>query len=476
VSDGISLTAGGVEAMAPVDSFDLTIAPDSIQRDRVYPALSRVGAGWLFYAPHLRVDGPSIPFHLSIEVPAGWSVVGHRDEKGELVGDGYVFIGPSAYVRKGMVDVVAAPETPDWLVQMIDDTASGAVGFYERRLGAELGARPTIIVEYEPKQDGSYRGDTVPGAMVSLRFYGSSWRDPGSAGAHVVTDFLEHELFHFWNAEWAKSSEGSTRAWLHEGGANYAALLLGRERGEVTEDAFTSAINQHLERCQGDLPSLDLRSHAPKRGQGVYACGTVFQWAVDIGLRKTSNGQRDALSWWKHLLASAHTGGGSYSFDGAYALLGSDATKAADALLDPASAAGWKAFADAAHGYGVDMVLSRQPRADMVAALDHVLELSCGPERGFRTFPDHVELDAGTQCGPLSGIRDVDTVAGFSPTTQSSAMNDAVRARCAAGHAIDFGWKGKTVATAPCSKPLAAPTRGWQVRSTAQAAGGKTAH
>jgi hypothetical protein len=467
LGEGLSFSPDGVASTTPVTTFDIAIAPDSKQRDRVYPALSRVGGGWLIYAPHLQLDDTVTAGRLSIEVPAGWSVVGHRDEKGELVGDGYIFAGPSAYVRRGAVDVVSAPSSPEWLLRMIEQYADGAVDFYSRRLGAPLGVHATIVVDVEPEREGSYHGDTTPGAMVSLRFFGARWSERGTAATGSVSDFLDHELFHLWNAEVARTAEGATRPWLHEGGANYAALLLGRERGTMSEDGYVANLNRHLERCQRALPELDLRDRGPKRGGAVYACGTVLQWAIDIGLRKVSNGQRDALTWWRDVLAKADGEGRTYSFDGAYALVGPDASKAADALLGAGS---WAVFADAARGYGVDLALSRLPAEDMVDALDHLLEIHCGHDRGFFTFADHVELDAHMHCGPIDGVRDVDSIAGFDVVAQASAMNDAVRKLCASGKPVEFGWKGKVVARVPCTKPLAPATLGWQLRPPAAGA------
>lgn len=463
--NGLSLSSDGVDGAAPVRGFEIAIAPDSKERDRIYPALTRLGDGWLLYAPHLKLKDDSVPFLLKFEVPKDWKVVGHRDERDQLVGDGYVFIGPASYVREGAADVIAAPSTPKWLVDAIDDTAIGAVSFYTRRLGLGLRTHPTIIVSHGGQVRGGYRGDTTPAALVSLRFDGASWKERDLASMKTVADFLDHEIFHFWNGELAQPGEGKARPWLHEGGADFAALLLGRDRKEVSDDEFAAAMNRHLDRCQSAQPNLDLRAHGPTGGRGVYACGAVLEWAIDAGLRQTSKGKLDALDWWKDVLAAAQREGGSYKLDPSYALVDPAATKASKVLLDPASKGGWKAFADAMRGYGVDLVLQRLPGRDVVAALDHVLELSCGPDRGFTTFPDHVALDAGPKCGPLSGIVEVDSVAGFNPMTQSSKMNDAVRSLCRTNKAIELAWKGKTVAKAPCTKPLGPAEEGWQIRT-----------
>lgn len=461
---GLSLVDGGVAATTPVSNFDVHIAPDSKQRDRVYPALTRVGEGWMVYAPHLRVEAAAIPGRLSIEVPSGWGVVGRRDANGALVGDGYVFAGPSAYVHRGVADVVSAPATPSWLLREIDEAASRTVAFYERRLGAPLREHATILVAHEPDKNGSFHGDTTPGAMMSLRFYGSAWNENDPAATEVLADFVHHELFHFWNGELARSSEGDTRPWLHEGGANYAALLASRERGTMSEEKFYAALNRHLERCQAALGNRDLRTRGPKRGGATYACGTVLQWAIDIGLRKTSNGQQDVLSWWKDVLEKARSEGGRYSFESAYGLVGLEASRAANALLDGGDERRWAIFAEAAARYGVPMVQSRQPASDLVSALDHVLAIHCGRDRGFFTLSDHVKLDTGKHCGPLNGDLEVDSVAGFNPVADSSAMHDKVRQLCAARKPIDFRWKGKLVAQAPCTTSLPEPTLGWQIR------------
>jgi hypothetical protein len=134
------------------------------------------------------------------------------------------------------------------------------------------------------------------------------------------------------------------------------------------------------------------------------------------------------------VLARAQTDGGTYSFESAYALVGSEASKAADVLLDAGDAGRWKTFAEATRLYGAEMVQSRQPSRDLADALDHLLALHCGSgSREFFTLPDHVKLDTGPHCGPLGGN-------------------------------LELAWKGAVVARAPCTTPLPAATLGWRIR------------
>ncbi len=458
---GLSLVDAGVAATIPVSSFDISIAPDSKAHDRVYPALTRAGEGWMIYAPHLHIEGEAIAGRLSIEVPSDWTVVGRRDATGALVGDGYVFAGPSAYVHRGAADVVSAPGTPSWLLREIDQAASKTAAFYERRLGVPLREHPTILVAHQPERQGSFHGDTTSGAMMSLRFYGSGWNERDPAASERLADFVDHELFHFWNGELAHPSSG--HPWLHEGGANYAALLASRERGTMSQERFSETLNRHLERCQAAQGNRDLRTNGPKGGFAVYACGTVFQWAIDIGLRKTSNGQRDVLSWWKDVLAKAQSDGGTYSVQSSFGLIGPEAARAASVLLDGSDERTWAAFAEAVGRYGVPLVLRRKAESDLASGLSHVLAIHCGRNYGFFPLSDHVKLDTGDHCGPLNGVIEVDSVAGFNPVSDSSAMYDKVRQLCASQTPIDFRWKGKLVARVPCTTSLREPTMGWQI-------------
>jgi hypothetical protein len=132
-------------------------------------------------------------------------------------------------------------------------------------------------------------------------------------------------------------------------------------------------------------------------------------------------------------------------------------------LLDGSDERTWAAFAEAVGRHGVPLALRRQAASDLASGLSHVLAIHCGRNYGFFPQPDHVKLDTGDHCGPLNGDLEVDSVAGFNPVSDSSAMYDKVRQLCAAQTPIDFRWKGKLVARVPCTKSLREPTMAWQI-------------
>ncbi len=54
---GLTLKDGAVESDAPFDTFEIRIAPDAAEVDRIYMGLTRVGAGHVLYGPGLELKG-----------------------------------------------------------------------------------------------------------------------------------------------------------------------------------------------------------------------------------------------------------------------------------------------------------------------------------------------------------------------------------------------------------------------------------
>lgn len=457
---GATVTESAMMFAAPTTGFELAITPDKRQRDRIYPALTPVGEGWLIHAPHLLpADVGALSHDVEFKLPDGWTIVGHRNKDEKLTLDGWVYIGPESQVERGAANVVTAPDTPAWLRADVLKAANDSASFYANRLGAELTSKPGIVIAVFPKDRGDgMRGDVTPGAMVSVRFYGGGWSNASPDDASLVKEFLAHETFHFWNGDMVDSADNEERPWLHEGGASYAALLALDPTPAPGSAPLLAGINQNLAKCQSalkedeSLMTGDLRS-----GEAPYACGVVLQWAWDAGLRSTSKNTRDVLSLWKDVISEARRKGNEYSVASTLRLVPRDARRAADVLLNQTGPSRWTAFADAARSYGAELVTDRSADEDRAAALMHVLGSHCNGQRGFTTMDSHIVFNTGDRCGPLSGDKAFDAVAGHDALKDASAMYDRIREICAAGGMIDFTRNGAVAASAPCSAPLRAP-------------------
>lgn len=441
--------------------FEIDLKPDTQQRDRIYPALSAIGDGWLIYAPQLLPPETSgQPYEVSYNLPDGWVLLGPTDKDDKLTLDGWIFVGPSRLVESGATNVAVAPSTPAWLHKEILSAANTAAAFFEKRLDVKLDSAPAIIISVYPDDaSNSVRGDVTPGSMMSVRFYGNAWLKENPASANQVRELLAHEIFHFWNGGIADSADDARFPWLHEGGASYAALLVLNSSAKPEDPSFVAKLNQNLGECQSALGESETLKTASKLqfGTAPYACGVVLQWAWDAGLRSYSTGGRDVLWQWKAMIADARGKNGKYSLDDAVRLTPSAAAGAANILLNQSGPDRWAAFANAMRGYGAQMTEGRNPDEDRAAALMHVLGQHCKGQRGFTTFDTHIALDTGDRCGPLNGDKDFDAVAGFNVFTDASALYDRVQSICASGGAVEFIRNGVVVASAPCTSPLPAP-------------------
>ena len=447
--------------------FEIDLKPDSQQRDRIYPSLSRIGDGWLIYAPQLLPpEASGQPHDVSYSLPDGWVVLAPTDDGGDIELDGWVFVGPPALIESGAANVAIAPATPAWLRKEVLDAANSAAEFFEKRLGIKLEAKPGIVISVYPEDSSnSVRGDVTPGAIMSVRFYGEAWTgyDPGAADQ--VRELLAHEFFHFWNGGIASSADDAEKPWLHEGGASYAAMLALSPGAKPSDPAFTAKLNDNLVKCQTALEETESLKTARNLqfGNAPYACGVVLQWAWDAGLRSTSGNARDVLSLWKDMIAAARGQGGMYSLDSAVRLAPGPASRAANLLLDQSGGARWDDFAEAMQGYGALLTRQRNAGEDRTAALMHVIGLHCTGQYGYFNFDTFLRLDTGNRCGPLDGDKEFDAVAGVSVAGDGGALHDKVRAACAAGGSVDFSRNGVVVASATCGKPLAPARERWTV-------------
>jgi len=460
LTPGATLTTNEIAFAEPEQSFEIALAPDLVDRDRVYPALGRVGEGWLLYPLHLQEPRPTArPFTMDFDIPPDWVVLGRRNTDDKLGLDGWIYFGPASQVERGAAIVATDPATPAWLRAEILDAANAAAVLFAERLAAELGSEPTIIISYTPGETSAgMRGDTTAGAMMSVRFHGDVWQERRGSASASVREFLAHEIFHFWNGDLADSAENSRRPWLHEGGASYAALLAV----SPPPASFLATLNENFHYCQTALPAADsLLTVSMQAGRAPYACGVVLQWAWDIGRRATASG--DVLTFWREIIADAATRDRLYSITSARRLAPATASRAADVLLDISGDARWQSFADAAMAYGAGLSIGRNGQADRSVALMHLIGEQCTGSHGFYEEGDRIKLDTGDRCGPLNGDSVVDTVAGVAISGDGSALYDTVREFCASGETVTYTLGGIVVAEAPCMRPLAPAKPSWTI-------------
>lgn len=448
-TEGVALEEAVVSAGAAVDRFSLLIRPDSTEDGRGYIALVPVGEGYVLYGPALTGEGRTLA--LTAQGPRGWVLTPAE------AGRGYVYFGPAEGLRRlpSGATAVAAPDLSPALGDALFGAFDDAVGFYTARFGAPP-KPPALSATTQGAGPMTFRGDVTDTELISARFNGERWANPGADDLAGVASFAFHETAHLWNSHFARPAEGSP--WLHEGGAEYMALVGAVTRGRLTEAEARDSLSGRLTGCRRALGARAAIAERMASGSAVYNCGTLVQWLADMELRRISSTPRSVFDIWKGLIDRAATGRPDYGPEDFKAGLAPDS--AVVLLLDGPGEARWAAIEERLTGLGVRWE-NRPSRQDyLVAALSHLNGQACaaGSSTGFYLREGYVQLGNAETCGPLSGEVPLATVEDLDPLERSQAMFEAVQARCAANAPVRLTRRDDGAAlTVPCARPLAPP-------------------
>lgn len=441
-----------VTAARPFRRFEVLIRPMVRERDAKYPAVFRVGEGAVLYAPTLA--GDPAEWRTRLEVVAGpGQVVAPAD--GPASG-GSVFVGPADHVTRAGALIVAPPDTPLALRDAAVSELGAAMAFYTEALGVALPAPPVLVLAQGGDGHGQV-GDVTPGPFVSLRFYGATYGPPDADARATLSRFVSHETFHFWNGSWARPSE-DTPTWLHEGGADYAALLSAHHTGALDEAGVGAALGDALTTCRdallqrGDV-SMDSLGFLPQ--QVRYPCGLVLQWSAALSVRRA--GRDGVLPVWEYLMEVAlarddHT----YTladFLGAPGM--GDAVPVVELLTATSGPARWEALVEALRALGAEIRTAPTGDTRRNALLFHLLAQNCpgAGSMGFHLEDGRVRLQAEPTCGALSDVV-LTSVAGGDPLAPDEAAYRRAQEACAANRSVPVGLEDGARVEVPCGRPL----------------------
>ena len=446
---GLTLADGAVEGEAPFQSFEILITPDKAEVDRIYMGLSKAGDGHVLYGPALTLK--DMDAELTAQAVAGEVAV---PTSGAM--NGYLYLGPQeALMRRDGVAVVTSPSAPPALTTLLRDGFFAAQKFYTARLGDVLPNEPTLIISTDSPGPTGFRGDVTNTGLISLRFHGEMWASPPPDVAVPLGTFVWHESFHLWNGNGMKTKDSGTAPWLHEGMAEYAAVVAAVSSGVIDEDQARAALNGRLRNCRSMLGDDDYDPTRLRKGQAIYDCGVVVQWLADLEARQASGGRRDVFDLWKAML-DAGRGGDGYGVADFRARLRPDSAVAV--LMDGPGAERWAGIEARLTALGVTFE-NRPDAADYRrAALWHVAEQHCTGSPGFFENLDGLQLDTGERCGVLSGNPKIAAVEDHDPTAEAEAMFHAVQTRCAAGQPVRYRTTEGKIIEAGCGAELVMPT------------------
>lgn len=440
---GLTFAEGAISAERPFDAFELRLLPDAAEVDRVYMGLSRAGEGRVVFGPGFMLEG--IRTSLTLDTAPGEAGLPEADAV-----YGYAWVGPAAdAANDARGAVVAGANVAPELKDALREAFFNSMAFYADRLGAGLPFRPVLIGSVDSPGPASFRGDVTDTGVISVRFQGDAWRNEIA----TVIPFVWHETFHLWNGHGVESRDGDDAPWLHEGGADYAAVVGAVSTGAMDEADGRARIDSHLNGCRRVLGARDLDPARLRSGNGPYNCGVLIQWIADLEARKAGTG--DVFTLWKALLDGGRARPTGYGVTEFRALIGADS--AVTVLLDGPGDSRWPTIRARLSDLGVTLTNRPGDQDLRGAALFHIAQINCRTgSYGFYDNPGALKLD-GADCGVLSGEPIIDTIEGFDPQQASRAMFDAVQARCAEGLPVRYASRDGRILEATCDKPLVEP-------------------
>jgi hypothetical protein len=314
-----------------------------------------------------------------------------------------------------------------------------------------------VITQAGPGE--GFVGDVTPGPFVSLRFYGSP--EEQLSNSYRVTRFVSHEVFHFWNGSLVTNADG-TPSWLHEGGADYAALLVGLDSGALDEAGMRGELGDALTHCRQGLEhehDAGMNDIAFLSMNVRYPCGIVIQWAAALEAQRAAHG--GFFDIWAHMISAArarrqHTFTLADFYEGAG--FDANAPPAAIRLLTVEhGAARWPQLTAALEALGADINSASTSDTRREAVIFHLLRQVCtsGPF-GFYNEATGIRLNANSTCTLLAENDVLTSIEGANLPAVSEATFAAVQTRCAARQEVRIVLNVNRPVSIPCRADLPA--------------------
>lgn len=350
----------------------------------------------------------------------------------------YVYLGraPSTAIPGGtLVHDKALDETRLSVIRQMLDLSM-------RTLGSAYGRWPVgpVGVVVTTAEHPSFQGDVTDGRMMSLRLP----RLPEAVMSTTqLQQFIAHEVTHWWNMGVFQSD--SRQPWLHEGHADWSALLLMRGNDLISRREAVVQLAGALNRCmsvRGDRPAATLAAGFGG-GDDPYACGLSLMflaWVQRSDLDPAKTAAQSPLV----RTASLHAYGQELDVSAFAAWAdGESSGPMRRLLLDPHQSfrAGLAAMVERL-GLGEvtpirpGMVLPASVAADMAARLMEVLMATdCGGSYGFWRLPDGFRMDERLNCKTLRPGQEALAVNGTPLLGDPAGAWEAVKTACGPGQA-----------------------------------------
>ena len=367
----------------------------------------------------------------------------------------YVFLGRRPAQDLGGAWLMMDAAVPAETAARVRQDLMSSVKAYAQAYGQALPGSGALVVTLSELP--GFHGDTTPGRMMRLRLP----RDAGTLSPEDLGLFVAHEAGHWWNSGLYRSD--AARPWLHEGHAEWMALLQQAQAGQLAPQRWVERVEAYVNAClaaRGEQVAAKLPTG--RRGSEDYACGvSLMQLAQAVHAGRVPKAQAPL-----HRLAGLHAGGAELTV----ARLQAWADGEQPAWLHRLSL-------DPEQGFATGLIAAMQTigladpialessaplnaglRRSMAADLTRQLMMAdCAGASSFWSMNDGSQLDADMRCSSLRLGQRLTQLQGRSLVNEPVEAWDAVQAACQRGEAIQLGYADGGKSQQPCLPTF--PTR-----------------
>ncbi|MBB5203221.1 hypothetical protein HNQ51_000514 [Inhella inkyongensis] len=470
--DCTELLPSALRLRAGCKAATLRVRPEVLNAYATYePAQPQAdGSGVLLHTGHYAVLLPGTALRWQWQAPAVLQrgaqhrgevnlALGAAEVDAELQNSGY-----ENQRRLGLAEYVFLGQRPAqdlggaWLMmdaKVLADQAKrirqdllGSVQAYSKAYGQALPGSGALVVTLSELP--GFHGDTTPGRMMRLRLP----RDASTLSPEDLGLFVAHEAGHWWNSGLYRSD--ASRPWLHEGHAEWMALLQQAQTGQLAPQRWVERVEAYVNAClaaRGDQVAAKLPTG--RRGSEDYACGVSLMQLAQAVHASRLPGPETLLK----RLASLHAGGAELTVARLQAWADGDHSGWLQRLLlDPEQgfASGLIAAMQAV-GLAESLALEgSEPlnaglRRSMATELTRqLMKADCAGASSFWSMNDGAQLDADMRCSTLRLGQRLTHLQGRSLVREPVEAWDAVHAACQRGDAIQAGYADGGKSQQPC--------------------------
>lgn len=355
-----------------------------------------------------------------------------------------VFIGRMPLQRDGELLWARDPALPAALAEPVAQAAGVAMRGYEAASGRPAGGAAIVMLRAD--EGAGFHGDRSDDRLLRLSFNRPS-EQPSAPELDAVRQFVAHEIAHLWNHGVFDSDMGTP--WLHEGDADWAALLVLHEQGLLSDDGLRARLQAAVNGCllvRGTRAAATLNPRWNSGEDEPYACGTALQLLSWAAQHARDPGLRPLQAWGAMHRAHPRLDAASFARQGD----GAGGATLQRLLLEPGVPFD-AAYVTALAAYlpllpeqaqAEDAPSAARAAGMLVQRLQHA---DCG-QVSFWTLADHIALDANVRCSTLPAGARLVAVAGEPLFARPRAAWHATRAACAGAGTVTLGLKeGRSV-------------------------------